>query len=94
PMNMAIFLSPGYFTDYAWVKITDPAFAAKVLADGRTIGHPAQSREAYGVIFSTRYCKPFTMGVSSTSHVIRFYEMLKKRIKLGDPIDIYQFNTT
>ena len=94
PMNMAIFLSPGYFTDYAWVKITDPAFAAKVLADGRTIGHPAQSREAYGVIFSTRYCKPFTMGVPSTSHVIRFYEMLKKRIELGDPIDIYQFNTT
>ncbi|RLG08577.1 MAG: phosphoenolpyruvate carboxykinase, partial [Thaumarchaeota archaeon] len=46
PLNMAVFLSPGYFTDYAWVKIADPAFAAKVLADGRTVGHPAQSREA------------------------------------------------
>ena len=94
PMNMAVFLSPGYFTDYAWVKIVDPAFAAKVLADGRTIGHPAQSREAVGVIFSTRYCKPFTMGVPSTKHVLRFYEMLRKRAERGDPVEVYQFNTT
>jgi len=91
---MAVFLSPGYFTDYAWVKIADPAFAAKVLADGRTVGHPAQSREAVGVIFSTRYCKPFTMGIPSTKHVLRFYELLKKRIEKGDPIEVYQFNTT
>ena len=94
PLNMAVFLSPGYFTDYAWVKIADPAFAAKVLADGRTVGHPAQSREAVGVIFSTRYCKPFTMGIPSTKHVLRFYELLKKRIEKGDPIEVYQFNTT
>jgi len=94
PMNMAIFLSPGYFTDYAWIKINDPAFAAKVLADGRTIGHPAQSKDAVGVIFSTRYCKPFTMGVPSREHVLRFYEMLRKRLEKGDPVDIYQFNTT
>ena len=94
PLSMAIFLSPGYFTDYAWVKITDPAFAAKVLADGRTIGHPAQARDAFGVVFATRYCKPFTMGVPSTKHVLRFYEMLKKRMEKGDPIEVYQFNTT
>ena len=94
PLNTAIFLSPGYLTDYAWVKITDPAFAAKVLADGRTVGHPAQSKDAVGIIFSTRYCKPFTMGVPSTYHVLRFYSMLKKRIEKGDPIEVYQFNTT
>ena len=94
PLNMAVFLSPGYFVDYAWIKIADPAFAAKVLADGRTVGHPAQSREAVGVIFSTRYCKPFTMGVPSTKHVLRFYKMLKNRIEKGDPIEVYQFNTT
>ncbi len=94
PMNMAVFLSPGYFTDYAWVRINDPALAAKVLADGRTVGHPAQSKDAVGVIFSTRYCKPFTMGVSSTKHVLRFYEMLRKRIERGDPVEVYQFNTT
>lgn len=94
PLSMAIFLSPGYFTDYAWVKIADPAFAAKVLADGRTIGHPAQARDAFGVVFATRYCKPFTMGVPSTKHVLRFYEMLRKRMEEGDPIEVYQFNTT
>ena len=95
PLNMAIFLTPGYFTDYAWVKIVDPAFAAKVLADGRTIGHPAQSKEIAGrVRFVSRYCLPFTMGVNSTAHVIRFYKMLKKRAERGDPIDVYQFNTT
>ncbi|MCD6421593.1 MAG: phosphoenolpyruvate carboxykinase, partial [Thaumarchaeota archaeon] len=75
-------------------KIADPAFAAKVLADGRTIGHPAQARDAFGVVFATRYCKPFTIGVPSTKHVLRFYEMLKKRIEKGDPIEVYQFNTT
>ena len=95
PMNMAIFISPGYFTDYAWVKLVDPALAAKVLADGRTIGHPAQARELVGrVRFVSRYCLPFTMGAPSTAHVVRFYEMLKKRIEKGDPVDVYQFNTT
>jgi len=94
PLNMAIFLSPGYLTDYAWVKITDPAFAAKVLADGRTVGHPAQSKDAVGIIFSSRYCLPFTMGIPSTMHVLRFYEMLRRRMERGDPIDVYQFNTT
>ncbi len=95
PLNMAVFLTPGYFTDYAWVKINDPAFAAKVLADGRTIGHPAQSREVAGrVRYVARYAQPFTIGVSSTEHVVRFYNYLRKRIEMGDPVEVYMFNTT
>jgi phosphoenolpyruvate carboxykinase (ATP) len=95
PLNMAIFSSPGYFTDYAWLKIEDPALAAKVLADGRTIGHPAQAKTVIGQVrFVTRYCLPFTMGVSSTAHVVRFYEFLRKRKESGDPIEVYQFNPT
>jgi len=46
PLNMAVFISPGYISDYAWVKLNDPAFAAKVLADGRTIGHPRKVEKA------------------------------------------------
>jgi phosphoenolpyruvate carboxykinase (ATP) len=94
PLNVAVFISPGYFTDYAWVKINDSAFAAKVLADGRSIGHPAQSRELTGLIrFESRYCLPFTIGVRSTEHVVRFYEFLKEREESGDPIEVYQLNT-
>ncbi len=95
PLNTAIFLSPGYFTDYAWVKIVDPALAAKALADGKTIGHPAQAKEVVGRIrFVARFAHPFTMGVSNTAHVVRFYQYLKKRIEKGDPIEVYMFNTT
>ena len=95
PLNVAVFISPGYFTDYAWVKINDEAFAAKVLADGRTIGHPAQSREIAGLVrFVARYCLPFTMGVKPTAHIVRFYEFLKERKAKGDPVEIYQLNTT
>jgi len=95
PLNVAIFLTPGYFTDYAWVKITDPAFAAKVLADGRTIGHPAQSKEVVGKVrYVARYAKPFTMGVPNTAHVVRFYQFLKKRLEKGNPIEVYMANTT
>ena len=95
PLTTAVFLTPGYFTDYAWVKITDPAFAAKVLADGRTIGHPAQAKEVIGrVRYVARYAQPFTMGVPNTAHVVRFYKYLKKRIEKGDPVEVYQFNTT
>jgi len=95
PLNMAVFLSPGYFTDYAWTRIEDPAFAAKVLADGRTIGHPAQASNVAGQVrFVSRYCLPFTMGVKSTAHIIRFYEWLKKRKESGNPIEVYQLNTT
>jgi len=95
PLTTAVFLTPGYFTDYAWVKITDPAFAAKVLADGRTIGHPAQAKEVIGrVRYVARYALPFNMGVPSTAHVVRFYEYLKKRAEKGEPVEVYQFNTT
>ena len=95
PLNTAVFLSPGYFTDYAWVKIEDVALAAKVLADGRTIGHPAQAKDVIGrVRYVARYAQPFTMGVSNTAHVVRFYEFLKKRKEKGDPIEVYLFNTT
>jgi phosphoenolpyruvate carboxykinase (ATP) len=95
PLNTLIFLSPGYFTDYAWVKITDPAFAAKVLADGRTIGHPAQSKEVIAKVrYVARYANPFTMGVSNTDHIVRLYGFLKKWLEEGRRIDIFQFNTT
>ncbi len=95
PLTTAVFLSPGYFTDYAWVKIVDIALAAKVYADGRTIGHPAQSKEVIGRIrYVSRFCKPFTMGVSDTEHVIRFYNYLKKRKERGDPVEVYMLNTT
>ncbi|OYT55299.1 MAG: hypothetical protein B6U76_06375 [Desulfurococcales archaeon ex4484_217_2] len=77
------------------MKIVDPALAAKVLADGRTIGHPAQSKEVIGKVrYVARYAQPFTMGVSNTAHVVRFYRMLKKRIEEGNPIEVYMFNTT
>lgn len=95
PLTTAVFLTPGYFTDYAWIKIEDEALAAKVLADGRTVGHPAQAKEVVGKVrFVARYALPFTMGVSSTEHVVRFYQYLKKRKESGNPIEVYQFNTT
>ena len=95
PLNVAVFITPGYFTDYAWVKINDIAFAAKVLADGRTVGHPAQSRELAGLVrFVARYALPFTIGVKPTAHIIRFYEFLKEREEKNNPVEIYQLNTT
>lgn len=93
-LNAAVFLSPGYFTDYAWVKITDPSFAAKVLADGRTVGHAAQARELVGKVrFVPRFTE-FTIGVKDDVHVIRFYEFLKKWKEEGHEVNIYQWNTT
>ncbi len=95
PITTAVFLSPGYFTDYAWIKVEDPALAAKIYADGRTIGHPAQSKEVIGRIrYVSRFCKPFTIGVRDTDHVIRFYNYLKKRHEQGDPVEVYVLNTT
>jgi phosphoenolpyruvate carboxykinase (ATP) len=95
PLNMAVFISPGYNSDYAWLKIADPAFAAKVLADGRTTGHPAQGREGVGQEkYSSRYCLPFTMGVGSAAHVKRFYEFLEERSRTDNPIEVYLINTT
>ncbi len=95
PPNVAVFISPGYLTDYAWLKIEDVDFAAKVLADGRTVGHPAQSKEGVGETkYSTRYCLPFTMGVDNVAHVHRFRDFLRRRLEAGNPIDVYQINTT
>ena len=95
PLNAAVFISPGNLCDYAWCKLEDPCFAAKVLADGRSAGHPAISIAVIGKeLYETRYCLPFTMGVSSAAHVIRFYEFLKKRQEKNDSIDVYLLNTT
>ena len=95
PLNFAVFISPGYSTDFAWLKIADPVFAAKVLADGRTVGHPAQSLKGVGQEkFESRYCLPFTMGVGNAEHVERFLSFLKQRQGTKNPIEVYQINTT
>ncbi len=95
PLNMAVFISPGYLTDFAWVKINDSDFAAKVLADGRTVGHPAQSARGVGEEkYASRYCLPFTMGVGSAAHVRRFHEFLRKREGTDNSIEVYLINTT
>ncbi|MGB9708632.1 MAG: phosphoenolpyruvate carboxykinase (ATP) [Infirmifilum sp.] len=94
PMNTAVFLSPGYFTDYAWVKLNKPEFIAKALADGRTVGHPAQARELVGrVRFVPRYSE-FTIGVGDDAHVLRFYEFLKKWESKGHRVEVFMWNTT
>lgn len=95
PPNVAVFISPGYLCDYAWLKINDPVFAAKVLADGRTVGHPADSKEGVGETkYVSRYCHPFTMGVVNADHVHRFLEILRIREAAGEPVEIFQINTT
>lgn len=95
PLNVAVFISPGNIYDYAWCRIEDTAFAAKVLADGRTVGHPAQSISVIGEeIYESRYCLPFTMGVPSTAHIVRFYEILEKLRSKGQPVEVYMINTT
>ncbi len=96
PLNMAVFISPADISDYAWVKLNDPAFAAKVLADGRTIGHPAQRREGVGgEKYESRYCLPFTMGVGNAAHIHRFYTFMKERaVKPTIQSESYLINTT
>ncbi len=95
PLNFAIFISPGYLCDYAWLRLNDPDFAAKVLADGRTVGHPAQSLSGIGKTkYESRYCLPFTMGVGNADHVHRFRSYLAARHGTDNPIDVYQLNTT
>jgi len=95
PLTTAIFLSPDLFTSYAFMKVEDIALAAKFYADGRTIGHPAQKIEIVGRIrYVSRFCKPFTIGVPDTAHVIRFYNYLKKRREKGDPVEVYVINAT
>jgi len=95
PLNMAIFVSPGYTSDFAWLKINDAEFAAKVLADGRTVGHPAQGRDGVGKVkYATRYCLPFTMGATNAEHVKRFHSFINDRKNTANSIDIYLVNTT
>jgi len=95
PPNVAVFISPGYITDFAWLRIQDPYFAAKVLADGRTVGHPADSKEGVGEMkYVSRYCAPFTMGAGNAEHVHRFLSYLLDRQGTDNPIDVYQINTT
>ncbi len=95
PLNMAVFISPGYISDYAWLKINDAAFAAKILSDGRTTGHPAQSRKGVGEEkYESRYCLPFTIGVGNAAHVKRFHDFIKKREKTNSPLEVYQISTT
>ncbi len=95
PLNFAVFITPAYLSDFAWNKLADPTFAAKVLADGRTVGHPAQSRKGVGEEkFVSRYCLPFTMGIDNAPHVHRFYEFLKERQGTENPIEVYLINTT
>lgn len=93
--NVMVFISPGCVSDYAWVKINDVNFAAKVLADGRTVGHPAQSQAGIGETkYCSRYCLPFTMGVGNAVHVHRLWELIAKRRDSATPVEIYQINTT
>ncbi|MBI5956102.1 MAG: phosphoenolpyruvate carboxykinase (ATP) [Chloroflexi bacterium] len=95
PLNMAVFISPGYNSDFAWLKLNDAAFACKVMADGRTTGHPAQSRRGVGEEkYESRYCLPFTMGVGNAAHVVRFYQFINEREGTDDPMEIYQISTT
>ena len=94
-LNMAILISPGYVSDFAWVKLNNCDFAAKVLADGRTVGHPAQGRQGVGQVkYAARYCLPFTMGVGGVEHVKRFHGFMKERLNSGNPMDTYLINTT
>ncbi len=95
PPNMAVFISPGHLTDYAWLRITDPDFAAKVLADGRTVGHPAQSAEGVGQTkYESRYCLPFTMGVGNAEHIHRFRDIIADKVGTEREMEVYQINTT
>ena len=95
PPNTMVFISPGYTSDYAWVKINDVNFAAKVLADGRTVGHAAQSQKGIGETkYCSRYCLPFTMGVGNAAHVHRLREFIAKRQESDGATEIYQINTT
>ena len=95
PLNFAVFITPSYLADYAWVKLNDPSFAAKVLADGRTTVHPAQSLENVGAEkYASRYCLPFTIGIDNSDHVHRFHGFLHDRWGSDNPIDVFLINTT
>jgi phosphoenolpyruvate carboxykinase (ATP) len=101
PPNMAIFISPGYLADYAWIKIVDPYFAAATLAAGRTVGHPAQSAEGVGEEKYVHLYNPFIIGKKAkpADHVHRFLDIKlsrdKKAQKTGmETMHCYLINTT
>jgi len=101
PPNMAVFISPGYLTDYAWLRIADANFAAATLAAGRTVGHPAQSAEGVGEEKYVALYNPFIVGkrAKTADHVHRFLEFkLKRDAMLGktgkDTLECYLINTT
>ena len=101
PMNMAVFITPGNLTDYAWLKIADIDFASAILACGRTTGHPAESAEGIGEEKYSPLYNPFIIGkdASNADHVHRFRDILKiihSGAKAGknDPPNCYLINTT
>ena len=101
PPTMAIFISPGYLTDYAWLKIADSDFAAAVLAAGRTVGHPAQAAEGVGEEKYVPLYNPFIIGkkARNADHVHRFRDIKKARdektAKTGAAtLETYLINTT
>jgi phosphoenolpyruvate carboxykinase (ATP) len=101
PPNMAVFISPGFLTDYAWLKIADADFAAAVLAAGRTIGHPAQSTVGIGEEKFVPLFNPFIIGkdATNTHHVHRFRDIVRTitasaEVGKNDPLDCYLINTT
>jgi phosphoenolpyruvate carboxykinase (ATP) len=99
PPNMAVFISPGYLVDYAWVRIEDANFAAAVLAAGRTLGHPAQAAELVGKERYVPLYNPFIIGVSPADHVHRFRDIKLERDRQAeetdeDALECYLINTT
>lgn len=99
--NMAVFISPGYLTDYAWLMIMDANYAGAVLAAGRTVGHPAQGSEGIGEEKYVALYNPFIIGrgASPADHVHRFRDIKLQRDQIaretgGDPLSCYLVNTT
>ncbi len=101
PPTMAVFISPGYLTDFAWLKINDPYFAAATLAAGRTVGHPAQSTVGIGLEKYVALYSPFIVGKVETqaAHTHRFLEfklMRDEQVKKTgeDTMETFLINTT
>ena len=99
PPNMAVFISPGFLADYAWVKIEDANFAAAVLAAGRTLGHAAQAAEVVGQERYVPLYNPFIIGATPADHVHRFRDIKVERDRRAaetgeDTLECYLINTT
>jgi len=99
PPNMAVFISPGFLVDFAWLKLEDANFAAAVLAAGRTLGHAAQSAEVVGQERYVPLYNPFIIGANPEDHVHRFRDIKAERDRLAvetgkDTMECYLINTT